>query len=473
MPVRLASNETIPLPSVLTYIAPLQDFDEEDDFELPPLPDWLIKHSYHSVDLKVDSSMSLIAIRSLANVLVLIVDDVWEDKERACVVLGQVLTHLMPLLDSYGIADLLHKQAASVVLSTLAISKFQYSLKAWRKEAWGLFLKPDFFLTDLPCLQHWRFIVSRAVQSEFSLFSDLLSRSSGSQARLFQTQKAALVERARQLKRLSFIIHAGRLDQYARYLVQILELLVEGLKIPQATELHVQILLCIRVLLTRLSPEHLVAIWPVVLTEIIRAFEDASDLDLLLQACKFVDLALVLLPSQFQLYQWMFIADRAAQDEIEARHLTPNSENEFTSFIPHLLFLSRRVQRANPSSESNTSSQSHVRKSSVLVVPDDKTGRLMRRPVLTMRRISNAQELASFHDTVAEWVATESGTGSRSPPDIEFIDNLIICDFIEYGEEYKDPISSQFSFIRKVDIPGNLDDRKTGYIDEEDDSNSL
>ena len=48
-------------------------------------------------------------------------------------------------------------------------------------------------------------------------------------------------ERARHLKRLSFVIHSGRHDQYARYVAAIVEKLVDSLRIQQATALHAQV----------------------------------------------------------------------------------------------------------------------------------------------------------------------------------------------------------------------------------------
>ena len=47
--------------------------------------------------------------------------------------------------------------------------------------------------------------------------------------------------------------------------------------------------------------------------EVIRAFQEEMESTLLLEACTSVDLALVLLPSQFQLYQWMVLHDRVGQ----------------------------------------------------------------------------------------------------------------------------------------------------------------
>jgi hypothetical protein len=122
-----------------------------------------------------------------------------------------------------------------------------------------------------------------------------------------------------------------------------------------ASPLHVQVLFCIRVLIARVSPEHLTPIWPIVLMEIIRIFDESEEHDLLLEACKFVDLAIVLLPSQFQLYQWMFVVDRAARYLAPPEQSPSNGEevlddtNEYRSFQPHLRVLASRLGHSTES----------------------------------------------------------------------------------------------------------------------------
>jgi len=122
----------------------------------------------------------------------------------------------------------------------------------------------------------------------------------------------------------------GRKDQYARRVPYVLERLVECFKIANAPALHTQVFTCMRLLLARVSSEHLNALWPFVLMELIRVLQSASDrnssagagsaagvdtaeLQLVLAACKFIDTALVLLPSHFHLYRWMFVLDAFSQ----------------------------------------------------------------------------------------------------------------------------------------------------------------
>jgi hypothetical protein len=265
----------------------------------------------------------------------------------------------------------------------------------------------------------------------------LLAKASGAQARLFQSHKAAVLERARMMKRISFMIHSGRKDQFGRHLTQIIELLVEALKVPQASVLHAEVIFLIRVLLARTSPEYLTPIWPVVLMEVIRACDDSNELDVLQQACKFVDLALVLVPKQFQLYQWMFLVDKTAQLEMKDKNYAQKEINEFKNFIPHLLFLSRRIQKEKIDLPAPDLARDASFKVLASVTPSS-GGLGLRRPVLTARKITNLNQLAQFHDLLCEWISSNSF--NANPPDLEFIDNLLLCDFIEYGDEYEDPM---------------------------------
>lgn len=107
------------------------------------------------------------------------------------------------------------------------------------------------------------------------------------------------------LKRLAFTIYSSEVDQYQKYLPDIQgnlsthththtryfvtnfpelqssfeklkrvalcsERLVESLRLPQVPILHAQVFLFFRVLLLRMSPQHLTSLWPTMITELVR-----------------------------------------------------------------------------------------------------------------------------------------------------------------------------------------------------------
>jgi hypothetical protein len=77
----------------------------------------------------------------------------------------------------------------------------------------------------------------------------------------------------------------------------------------------------------------------------------------------------------------------------------------------------------------------------------------LRRPLLTTRKITSVGQLVGFHDVLSDWIAFNSF--NPNPPDYEFIDDLLLCDFIEYGDEYEDPLSQNQSFIANDQITQN------------------
>lgn len=113
------------------------------------------------------------------------------------------------------------------------------------------------------------------------------------------------------------------------FIPSIIEKLVDSFKIQDADPLYAQIFLCLRVLLVRVSPEYMQTVWPLVLMEIFRTFEDSLDSALLLSACKFIDLALVLQPQNFLLYQWCFVSQESDNSKIITNEMKSPTTNNY------------------------------------------------------------------------------------------------------------------------------------------------
>lgn len=58
------------------------------------------------------------------------------------------------------------------------------------------------------------------------------------------------------------------------------ERLVESLRLPQVPILHAQVFLFFRVLLLRMSPQHLTSLWPTMITELVRNADSLFPLEL-------------------------------------------------------------------------------------------------------------------------------------------------------------------------------------------------
>ena len=75
--------------------------------------------------------------------------------------------------------------------------------------------------------------------------------------------------RARNIKRIAFVLYTGELDQWSNYLTTIQENLVDALKLSNALAVYEQVFLCLRVMLLRLSHKKLTSFWPVILAEMV------------------------------------------------------------------------------------------------------------------------------------------------------------------------------------------------------------
>ena len=199
----------IPLPSAVCYRLPQQ---EEED--LPPLAPWLalcVPDMHCPVDAKLHATadsirnlvyddasafraaapgglisrvtfvtqgqagrVSLLALRCLANILAVFINDVWTDGDRASAVLTAILPHFFHLLRNVQLENRAHVLAASCIISSLSVSYYKYTLRAWKKDAWDHFLSHSFFQTSVDVLSQWRFIVSRILSEDKQSLAQLM-----------------------------------------------------------------------------------------------------------------------------------------------------------------------------------------------------------------------------------------------------------------------------------------------------------
>ncbi|EDL76736.1 dopey family member 2 (predicted), isoform CRA_c [Rattus norvegicus] len=279
-----------------------------------------------------------------------------DEKERAVPLISRLLYYVFPYLRNHSAYNAPSFRAGAQLLSSL--SGYAYSKRAWKKEVLELFLDPAFFQMDSSCV-HWKSIIDHLLTHEKTMFKDLMNMQSSS-LKLFSSfeQKAML------LKRQAFAVFSGELDQYHLYLPLIQERLTDNLRVGQTSIVAGQMFLFFRVLLLRISPQHLTSLWPIMVSELIQTFiqleEDLkeeeesrnsnkinrvkvpaadgtgpsggavtpSDLIMYLSACKFLDTALSFPPDKmplFQIYRWAFVPEvdtehPAFLSELEENH---------------------------------------------------------------------------------------------------------------------------------------------------------
>uniref|UniRef100_A0A2K5N507 DOP1 leucine zipper like protein B n=1 Tax=Cercocebus atys TaxID=9531 RepID=A0A2K5N507_CERAT len=291
------------------------------------------------VSSSAPSVYSVQALSLLAEVLASLLDMVYrsDEKEKAVPLISRLLYYVFPYLRNHSAYNAPSFRAGAQLLSSL--SGYAYTKRAWRKEVLELFLDPAFFQMDTSCV-HWKSIIDHLLTHEKTMFKDLMNMQSSS-LKLFSSfeQKAML------LKRQAFAVFSGELDQYHLYLPLIQERLTDNLRVGQTSTVAAQMFLFFRVLLLRISPQHLTSLWPIMVSELIQTFtqleEDLKDEDeslrsnnkvnrtkgsvldanghsvgeipqseliLYLSACKFLDTALSFPPDKMPLFQILFPA---------------------------------------------------------------------------------------------------------------------------------------------------------------------
>ena len=112
--------------------------------------------------------------------------------------------------------------ACSQLLASL--SEYQYSRRAWRREAFDLLLEPAFFSMQEQCLPFWRTTIDNMMTHDKTTFKELLARVVVSQPgtlNLFSSREAEYELRAQLLKRLAFVVFCSDEDQYQPHLPEI------------------------------------------------------------------------------------------------------------------------------------------------------------------------------------------------------------------------------------------------------------
>merc|ERR1719189_2203201 len=90
---------------------------------------------------------------------------------------------------------------------------------------------------------------------------------------LFSSKEQELEQRALLLKRLAFVIFCSDIDQYQKQVPDIQERLAESLRtIPSSPAVQSAVFLCFRVILIRMSPQHVTSLWPLIITEMVVIF---------------------------------------------------------------------------------------------------------------------------------------------------------------------------------------------------------
>ncbi|XP_075449910.1 protein DOP1B isoform X3 [Ascaphus truei] len=315
----------------------LDDTDADEDFY-----DDSAAAQSSMVPASAPSVYSVQALSILAEVLATLLDMVYrsDEKEKAIPLISRLLYYVFPYLRNHRAYNAPSFRAGAQLLSSL--SGYAYTKRAWKKDVWDFYMDPGFFQMDTSCI-HWKAIIDHLLTHEKTMFKDLMNMQSSALKMYPSSEQKAML-----LKRQAFAVFSGELDQYHLYLPLIQERLTENIRFGQTPIMAAQMFLFFRVLLLRISPQHLTSLWPIMVTELIHAFVQLQDvlkeeetssrsskvnkhkpaaadgngpifgdiqqsgLDLYLSASKFLDTALSFPPDKmplFQMYRWAFVPE--------------------------------------------------------------------------------------------------------------------------------------------------------------------
>ncbi|XP_027439915.1 protein dopey-2 isoform X3 [Zalophus californianus] len=412
------------------------------------------------VSASAPSVYSVQALSLLAEVLASLLDMVYrsDEKEKAVPLISRLLYYVFPYLRNHSAYNAPSFRAGAQLLSSL--SGYAYTKRAWKKEVLELFLDPAFFQMDT-CCAHWKSIIDHLLTHEKTMFKDLMNMQSSS-LKLFSSfeQKAML------LKRQAFAVFSGELDQYHLYLPLIQERLTDNLRVGQTSIVAAQMFLFFRVLLLRISPQHLTSLWPIMVSELIQIFiqleEDLkeddeslrnsnkinrmkvsvadgngpsageipqSELVLYLSACKFLDTALSFPPDKmplFQIYRWAFVPEVDTEGPAFLSDLEENHQECKPHTVRILELLKLKYGEIGSSDEITMKNEF---------------------PLLRQHSVSSIRQLMPFFQTLNCAFKTQSKlpADTRGPPVLEFpvtdsrrvlkqLEECVEYDFLEHLE---------------------------------------
>ena len=221
----------------------------------------------------------------------------------------------------------------------LELVKVPGSIKSWRREVNDAFNENAFFSMSPERGSKWKIILKTFLTNDKERVVDFISRISAATSSILRSSRDQ--DRLVNVRRLALIIISGDIDQFIAHTGAIKEKLAELGRTVSIDPIHGEVFVLFRALMLRFSPIHLIGLWPMIVSEIQILFSQILEqsgivtkeqLPLFFEACKVLDMMLVVGSEDFQLYvhtvicanmirqEWIFITDT-----IEAVYRSPNS----------------------------------------------------------------------------------------------------------------------------------------------------
>ncbi|KAL8948411.1 MAG: hypothetical protein Q9222_005400 [Ikaeria aurantiellina] len=223
------------------------------------------------------------------------------------------------------------KNVSSTLLGLLlSLSRTSEALRVWRKDITDAFNDPRFFSRNSYGLaaSHWLPLIRQWIILDKDRMIDFLSRipsptSAGivfgvgtSSARLEADRKTQL-----NLRRVAILLLAAADDSFAVNIGAIQEKIADLLNATAASSpssaIRAEIYMVLRALVLKVTPVHMVSLWPMITAELQEALSslhpgrvlDKYNMHSIVHVCKLLDTLVLIAPDDFQIREWLFITD--------------------------------------------------------------------------------------------------------------------------------------------------------------------
>ena len=217
------------------------------------------------------------------------------------------------------------KECASDFLVSLMEDCPKYVTKYGKDLIMNYFNDPNFFKTDSINLHNWRKIISHYVEYYPEIINDLLNNIDGKTSFLSKTNDK---DKIRILRRIGFVIYSCKKDTFSKQFDLIQSKAKDLFSGYGANNnlLEGEIFLIMRILFLRFSHDGVMKmirdLWPIIFTELIQNIENEernSDIHLVAESFKFIELLSLANIEEFSLYEWIFIIDTYNMDYLDIR----------------------------------------------------------------------------------------------------------------------------------------------------------
>jgi hypothetical protein len=194
----------------------------------------------------------------------------------------------------------------------LELVKVPGSSKSWRREVYDSLNENAFFTISAEQGTKWKLILKTFLTNDKERMVDFISRISAATSSILRSSRDQ--DRLINVRRLAFIVISGDVDQFIAHTTAIKEKLAELGRTASIDPIHGEVFLLYRALMLRLSPIHLVSFWPMMVSQIQMLFTQILEqagivskeqLPLFFEACKLLDMMLVVRSEDFQLYSYL------------------------------------------------------------------------------------------------------------------------------------------------------------------------